>query len=151
MRLRLSVFIAFAANAAVCAAQSTERNLAPPDRNPACMERNVDANSPGCLTNEPASTGRIIAIPPATQPVTAPASESQPAPGLKPAPTLPPVGETPLVKPTPNLPPAGQTPLTTPAPNLPAAGPQSPPAVPTPPAETPRATPTPKPAPAGKG
>ena len=133
-------------------APSTERNVSPQDLNPACRERNVDANSPGCLAEDAtrAPAPRVV-VPPGTQPAQPTAGEFQPAPGLKSAPTLPPVGQTPLVKPSPTLPPVGETPLVKPAPNLPAAGSQSPPLVTTPAPQTPGRVPTPAPSPAASG
>src|SRR5688572_19042028 len=144
------LMIASAAFAQV--APSTERNVSPQDLNPACRERNVDANSPGCLAEDAtrAPAPRVVA-PPGTQPAQPTAAEFQPAPGLKPAPTLPPVGQTPLTKPNPTLPPVGGTPLVKPAPNLPAAGSQSPPLVTTPAPQTPSQVPTPAPSPAASG
>ena len=153
MRTLTIIFgLTLASTALAQVAPSTERNVSPQDLNPACRERNVDANSPGCLAEDAtrAPAPRVV-VPPGTQPAQPAAAEFQPAPGLKPAPTLPPVGQTPLVKPNPTLPPVGEAPLVKPAPNLPAAGSQSPPLVTTPAPQAPSQVPTPTPSPAASG
>src|SRR5688572_22814113 len=73
------LMIASAAFAQV--APSTERNVSPQDLNPACRERNVDANSPGCLAEDAtrAPAPRVV-VPPGTQPTQPAAAEFQPAP-----------------------------------------------------------------------
>ena len=125
MKPSLPIFFVLSAASALSNAQNTDRQ-SPQDDNPACMERNVDSNSPGCLLNQPSSTGRVIA-----QPANQSGNSFQPAPGLKAAPplttsvpTLPPVGNQPLVQnPVPTLPPVGNKPLVAnPVPTLPAAG-----------------------------
>ncbi len=122
MKIHTSLFIALAANAAVCAAQSTDRTISPVDRNPACMDRNVDSNSPGCLnTTEPGAAARVVA-PLGSQQAQPAAGEFPVTPGLKPAPILPPVGQQPLTPTNPTLPPVGQQPLTPANPTLPPIG-----------------------------
>ena len=139
LTLSMSVLAALAATSTAYA-QNTERS-SPLDANPACMERNVDSNSPGCLPRDDGQ--RQVVVPPAAAgAAAAPASttttgEFKPAPGLKPAPSLPATGTTPLANPVPTLPPVGTKPLATPVPTLPPVGSSAPPATTSPP---PRAT-----------
>ena len=103
-------------------AQNTER-ANPLDANPACMDRNVDSNSAGCLPRDNAAR-QIIVDPRATTGATstAPAGASRAAPGLQPAPITPTSGNTPSMNPAPALPTAGNQPLTNPSPTLTSPG-----------------------------